>query len=88
MLLACPLWATALYLPFALLGLAGGSSPIGRRLLLTVGAYLTALCVLGRPVQFYWGAVYAPLLGFGAAWSAPACYDLVRAMLARPSKRA
>jgi len=86
MLLAGPLWATALYLPVALLGLAGGSSPIGRRLLLTVGAYLAAFSVLGRPVQFYWGAVYAPLLGFGAAWSVPACHDLVRALLARRAK--
>jgi len=86
MLLACPLWATALYLPFAVLGLAGVPSPIGSRLLLTVGAYLAAFSVLGRPVQFYWGGVYAPLLGLGAAWSAPACYDLVRAILARRAK--
>jgi hypothetical protein len=80
LLLGAPAWATALYLPFSVLGLAGWAHPLGRRLLATVGAYLLAFSVLGRPVQFYWGGVYTPLLSLGVVWAAPALRDLLLAL--------
>ena len=83
LLLGGPLWVTALYVPVALFGLAGWTNPIALRLLLTVGAYLLAFSVLGRPVQFYWGAVYNVLLSFGAILSVAAFRDLVRALWLR-----
>jgi hypothetical protein len=82
-----PLWVTALYLPIALFGLVGWTNPIALRLLLTVGVYLLAFSVLGRPVQFYWGAVYCTLLSFGAVLSIAAFRDLVRALRLRSPVR-
>jgi len=87
LLLAFPLWVAALYLPLAVLGLVGWDSPAAFRVLATVGAYLLAFSIVGVPsMNFYWGAMYSPLLAFGATWAVPACRDIVRAILA-PSQR-
>jgi hypothetical protein len=80
-LTALPPWVTALYLPAALLGLGGWTDPIARRVFVTVGGYLASLAVVGHSVNLYWGAIYAPLLTFGVAWSGPALRDLLRAAL-------
>ena len=68
----------ALYLPMASLGLFAWVAPIRPRLIATVGVYLLAFSVVGLPGNFYWGAIYAPLLAYGATWSVPACRDLAR----------
>ncbi len=78
-LAALPPWVTALYLPAALLGLAGWKDPVALRVSATVAAYLGIFAVVGLPVNIYWGAMYAPLLTFGVAWSVPAVWDLVSA---------
>ena len=62
-----PLWASALYLPLALLGLAGWRGGTGARLALTGGAYVAAFAVVGQPFNDYWGLMNAPLLAFGFA---------------------
>lgn len=73
-----PFWWAAIYLPFALLGLAGWRNPIAGRVLATVAAYLLTFSIIGIPsANYYWGAVYAPLLAFGTLWSLPACKDLL-----------
>jgi hypothetical protein len=79
-LVALPPWVTALYLPAALLGLGGWKDPVAPRLLATVAAYLGTFALVGLPVNIYWGAMYAPLLAFGVAWSIPAIRDLVKAV--------
>ena len=81
LLLGLPFWVAALYLPMALLGLFGWAAPIRLRLIATVGVYLLAFSVVGLPGNFYWGAIYAPLLAYGATWSVPACRDLARAVI-------
>jgi hypothetical protein len=86
MMLAAPLWLTALYLPIALFGLAGWTQPIATRLRLTVGMYLLTFAVLGRPVQFYWGMLYNPLLSFGAALAVVAFRDLLLALGSQAGK--
>jgi hypothetical protein len=87
LLLGFPFWVAALYLPLAVLGLVGWPNPVALRAAATVGAYLLAFSVVGRPtMNFYWGAMYTPLLALGATWAVPACRDIVRAARA-PSRR-
>lgn len=75
--LLLPPWITALLLPLALLGLGGWRR--GARAALAVFAYLVAYAIIGKPANAYWGALYTPLLGLGAAWAIPALRDLLRA---------
>jgi hypothetical protein len=82
MLMIYPFWWAALYLPFALLGLGAWRHPVAIRVLATVMAYMLAFSVIGIPsVNYYWGAVYAPLLAFGTPWALPAFKDLLRVVL-------
>lgn len=80
-LVELPSWAAALYLPAALLGLGGWKNPVALRAAVTVLAYLAAFAVVGHPANSYWGAMYSPVLAFGAAWSIPAIRDLAKAVL-------
>lgn len=68
-----PLWLTAALLPAALMGLFAWRQ--GLRAALTVTVYLCTFSVIGKPFNFYWGALYAPLLMLGLPWSVPALYD-------------
>lgn len=89
-LLAAPGWVTALYLPLALLGLLGWRSPIGLRVAATVVLYLAAFAVVGRPFNYYWGMMIAPLLCMGFVWSPVALYHLLQAIrrpVAEPAVR-
>jgi hypothetical protein len=83
LLLGFPMWVVAVYLPLAVFGLAGWTGPAALRVMATVGIYLVAFSMVGVPsMNFYWGALYSPLLALGAAWTAPACGDILRAVLA------
>jgi hypothetical protein len=78
LLLGFPFGVAALYLPLAVLGLAGWRGPVGVRVTATVAAYLLAFSVAGAPsMNFYWGAIYTPLLAFGAARAVPALRDIL-----------
>lgn len=68
-----PLWVTAALLPAALVGLFAWRE--GLRAALTVTAYLCMFVVVGKPFNFYWGALYTPLLMLGLPWSVPAIYS-------------
>jgi len=82
LLMLYPFWWAAIYLPFALLGLAGWRDPVAIRVLATVAAYVLAFSVIGVPsANYYWGALYAPLLAFGTPWSFSACKDLLCVIL-------
>ena len=78
-LLALPAWATAVYVPLALVGLAGWRHRAAERVGMTVGTYMAVYAIFGFPFSTYWGALYAPLLSFGAAMSPIAVRDLLRA---------
>ncbi len=75
-----PLWLSALYLPIALLGLAGWRGWIGARLSLTAGAYVAAFAMVGQPFNDYWGLMYAPMLAFGFAAAPAVLRDLFSAI--------
>jgi len=79
-LMILPPWVTAIYLPVSVLGLAGWTQPIARRVALTVGAYLAAFSIVGHFVNLYWGALYTPLLSFGAVIGGVSLYELIRAI--------
>ena len=79
-LLGSPRWIAVLF-PVALAGLALWPSPLGRRAALTVLGYAAALFVVGRPVNFYWGLLIAPLWPLGLAMALPAAAQLRRATL-------
>jgi hypothetical protein len=66
-LAAAPAWLTALVVPAALAGAATWSTSLGRRLAATLVAYVLALAAVGRPENFYWGLMIAPLLPLGFA---------------------
>ena len=76
-LFSAPSWLSAIYLPVALLGVAGWRGWTGARLALTAGAYVTAFTVVGQPFNDYWGLLPAPLLAFGFAAAPEALRDLL-----------
>jgi len=84
-LMILPPWVTAVYLPVSVLGLAGWTQPIGQRVALTVGLYLAAFSVVGHFVNLYWGALYTPLLSFGAVFGGVAIYELIQSVLRKPA---
>jgi hypothetical protein len=69
-LAAAPAWLTVLVVPAALAGAGAWTTPLGRRLAAVLAAYVLAFAVIGRPENFYWGLMFAPLLplGFARAW--------------------
>lgn len=76
-LLSQPPWVTAIYLPLALLGLAGWASATGLRAFLTCVGYLAAFAVVGQPNNAYWGLMIAPLLVLGIVALPAALQDLM-----------
>jgi hypothetical protein len=86
-LFTAPPWLHALYVPLALLGLAGWRGMLGLRMFLTALGYVLAFCVVGNPrINDYWGLLYVGLLPFGIVWAPLALRDLARAALGRPAK--
>lgn len=71
-----PLWVTALMLPVALLGLAAWRGAGSQRVAATVVTYLLLFAAFGKPFNYYWGAIYTPLLALGLPWAIAAGRDL------------
>lgn len=85
-LINAPSWVTALFLPLALLGLAGWPGWTGVRAGLTCAGYLAAFAVIGQPANAYWGLLIAPLLALGLAALPTVARDLARPLVrASPS---
>jgi hypothetical protein len=76
-----PLWLTAALLPAALTGLFAWHQ--GLRAALTVTVYLCIFAVVGKPFNYYWGALYTPVLMLGLPWSIPAVYDALASRAAK-----
>lgn len=79
-LIGRPAWQAAAFLALAILGLAGWRGPVGQRIRLTVALYLLFFACVGKPFNWYWGFLYAPLLALGAAQALPAIRDLFRSL--------
>lgn len=77
-LMGLPLWATAVFLPIAVVGLFGARTEEGRFLAATVLAYLAAFSLVGAPFNFYWGFLTSPMLALGIAGAPAAFSRLVR----------
>ena len=60
-----PDWLVLLYLSASLWGLAAWRGLGAVRVGATVGAYLLAFLVVGKPFNNYWGLLYAALLPMG-----------------------
>jgi hypothetical protein len=65
-------------LPVALLGWAGVLDATATRVALFLGGMVAAFMLIGRPDNFYWGLLLAPLLPVGLAGAPRALYDLAR----------
>ena len=61
-----PEWLPAVLLPLALLGLWAWRG--GVLALAGVVVYVVLFAAVGKPFNYYWGALYTPLLMLGAAW--------------------
>ena len=75
--LALPLPVIALLVPLAVLGWAGLAGATAERITLLLIGYLAGFMLVGRPDNFYWGILIAPLLPAGLAFAPRALRDLV-----------
>lgn len=75
-LLPAPL--TAALVPLALIGWAGRGGAFADRVTLALAALIVPFMAIGRPDNFYWGLLIAPLLPIGLAFAPRALRDLVR----------
>ena len=80
MLLARPLWITAVLLPLCVLGLAAWDGHAGDRTRFTVAAYLVVYLFVGKSFDVYWGALYTPLMMLGLPFVPGAIRDLAAAL--------
>lgn len=60
-LLTSPHWLAGVAAPLAVLGAAMANGVLGKRIGLTVGGYIFAFMLAGRPDNAYWGMMIAPL---------------------------
>ncbi|MFO0907820.1 MAG: hypothetical protein U0794_05575 [Isosphaeraceae bacterium] len=77
-LMSLPLWATALFVPLATLGLMFWDGEQEERVRACGLIYLAAFCVVGASFNFYWGFVYTPILALGVARAPAALGELLR----------
>jgi hypothetical protein len=86
--LAPPL--ASLVLLASLLGLISARSPWTDRIAGTAIAFLTLFMAVGRPDNYYWGMIVAPLLAMGLPYAPAALAELGRAVVGRsaaPTRR-
>ncbi|MBB5049528.1 hypothetical protein HNR60_004306 [Rhodopseudomonas rhenobacensis] len=88
MLAAAPAWLGAVLLPLALLGLSTLRSALGLRLALTVAGHTIGFLIVGRPNNFYWGLMIAPLWPLGLLQAWPALRRLGHELRVLPARRA
>ena len=67
LLFAAPGWLLWLYVLVALVGLSRDRSQASEVACVAALMYLLAFAIVGRPENFYWGLMPAPLLAWGAA---------------------
>ena len=82
-----PEWLGSLIVALALFGWAAWRAPLALRALGALLAYVALLSLFGRPDNFYWGMLTAPILLVGLAFAAPGLADLVRAASTSPERR-
>lgn len=83
MLAVMPAPLASLVLLAGLLGLAAARSPWTARIAGTAIAFLGLFMAVGRPDNYYWGMIVAPLLVMGLPYAPAAIGDLARAATGR-----
>jgi len=83
LLAVLPAPAASLVLLAGLLGLAGARSAWTGRIAVVAGAFLLMFMTVGRPDNYYWGLMIAPLLAMGLPYAPAALADLTRAAMGR-----
>lgn len=78
-LLVVPQWVTGLYFAAGLFALAGWNTPAGRRIAATVCLFVILFAVVGRPFNYYWGLLTAPLFCLSVSQFPGALADCWRA---------
>jgi len=78
-------WSAAVVFPVALIGVGSWKDAAANRVLAVLLGYAAGFLVLGRPENFYWGLLTAPLVGIGLALAPWALRDLGRRAFARTS---
>jgi hypothetical protein len=86
LLFAAPGWLLWLYVCAGLLGLARRNDAASQLACLAALAYLGAFAIVGRPENFYWGLMAAPLLPWGVAHAPAAIRELLGARAAPPAE--
>lgn len=81
---AAPYWVAALLVPLALAGWLFARGQVAVRVGLTAAAFSLVFLVVGRPINLYWGLLYAGALLPGLAFAPRGVVTTVRA-LRRPS---
>jgi hypothetical protein len=76
---SAPYLAAALAAPLALLGWAGWREPIAARGFAVLAVYAAMLMFFGRPDNFYWALLFAPLLLIGLAFAPRSLGELIAA---------
>ncbi len=71
-----PVWLPALLLPLGMLGL--WAWPKGTLALATVVVFVVLFAAVGKPFNFYWGALYTPVLMLGLGWAVAAVWETLR----------
>lgn len=72
-----PLPVIAVLVPLTLLGWAGVRGATGERVALLLIGYTGGFMLIGRPDNFYWAVLIAPLLPVGLAFAPRVLWDLV-----------
>lgn len=70
-----PSWCTAVLAPFALLGFLAWRDALGRRMGLTIAAYILIFLFVGRNNNAYWGLLYCNLVPLGLLYVPVALSD-------------
>ena len=72
-----PSWFTAVLAPLALLGFLAWRDALGKRVGLTIAAYILIFLFVGRSNNAYWGLLYCNLLPLGLLYAPVALSDIL-----------
>jgi hypothetical protein len=77
-LLILPLALLGVLVPLMVIGLLSWKHEAGALAAATVIGYLAVFCVVGKPVNVYWGSMYTPLLAYGLVFLPSALRAIIR----------
>lgn len=85
LVMVLPGWLVFVYLFLGVIGLLNWPGEQATLLTLTTLAYLAAFAIVGKPMNFNWGLMFAPMLPFGVVRAPAALRALGEAIRAKPA---